>query len=231
MADKGTAFFLPFSKIVSIKVISIFFDFVLAAAIYKIVRLKYGSLVSWSAFFAALFAPTVMLNSALWAQCDVIFASFVLGSIYFLMTGKSYAASFAFAIALSFKLQAMFFLPVLFILWLKREVPLLSFLLVPATILASFVPSMVVGRPFAELAKVYLAQAETWRRLTLGAPNLYQWFSPEYCDYLYLAGISFTAALFLALSYAVYASRVGNNTRRGGKTLPGLCTAGRLFPA
>ncbi len=199
--------FLPFSKIVSIKLISIFFDFTLAGVMYMIVRLKYRALVAWGAFLVTIFAPTVLLNSAMWGQCDAILGTFILLSVYCLMTGRSFWAVLAFSVALSFKLQAIFFLPVLFIFWLKRKVSLVTFLLVPATIFVSFLPSMLVGRPFDELASVYLNQAELYNRLYAGAPNLYRWFTNDYFDYFYLTGLSVTAALFLALSYAVYRNK------------------------
>ena len=65
----------------------------------------------------ALFAPSVVINSGAWAQCDSIYAAFCLGSLYFLLRAKPWWASIFFAIALSFKLQAMFFLPVLLIVF------------------------------------------------------------------------------------------------------------------
>jgi Gpi18-like mannosyltransferase len=198
--------FLPFSKIVSIKLVSILFDFLMAGVVYMIVRIKYSAVIAWGAFLATVFAPTVLLNSALWAQCDAILTTFILLSVYFLMRGQSFWAVLAFAIGFSIKFQAVFFLPVLFIFWLRRKIPTLTFLLIPAVVLITFIPSLIVGRPFRELALVYFNQAELYRRLFMGAPNLYQWFSNDYFDYLYLTGLSVTVALFLALSYAVYRS-------------------------
>jgi Gpi18-like mannosyltransferase len=141
-----------------------------------IVRLKYENRVVWvSSFFAALFAPTVFVNSALWGQSDATYASMLVASIYFAIQRRPNLSLFFFSIALSFKLQAVFLFPLFIVLFLKRRVPIYSFLIIPATYMVSLLPAWLAGRPLVELLMTYPAQAGAWPTLTLNAPNLYQW--------------------------------------------------------
>ena len=75
-----------------------------------------------------------MLNSAAWGQCDSIYAAFCLGSLYFLLRGRTWWACVFFGLALSFKLQAIFFLPALLIVLVVNRQRLLALLAVPADV-------------------------------------------------------------------------------------------------
>ena len=90
-----------------IKIVSVFFDFLLAYFMMKIVALKTSSInMHILAFLLTLAIPTVLINSAMWGQCDSIYTAFVVGSFYFCLTGKSKSAYAFMALAVSFKLQA-----------------------------------------------------------------------------------------------------------------------------
>jgi Gpi18-like mannosyltransferase len=92
-----------------------------------IVRLKYEHKAVWiSSFFAALYTPTVVFNSALWGQCDATYASMLVAAIYFAIQRRPNLSVLFFAVALAFKLQAIFLFPLFIILLLKRYVPLYS---------------------------------------------------------------------------------------------------------
>jgi Gpi18-like mannosyltransferase len=168
--------YLPLPKLYAIKLVSVSFDLLLVLFVLMIVRLKYENKVVWiSSFFVALFAPTVFINSALWGQSDVIYTSMLVASIYFAIRRRPNLSLFFFSVALSFKLQAVFLFPLFIVLLLKRRVPIYSFLIIPATYMASILPAWLVGRPLIELLMTYPAQAGWTPYLTLNAPNLYQW--------------------------------------------------------
>src|SRR5689334_2967848 len=111
------ATYLPVPELIAIKIISVIFDLVLGLFTYLIISLKYPR--SYAAIIGALvvlFAPTIFINSAAWGQCDAIYTSFCLGSLYFILKGRPGWACVFFGIAFAFKLQAIFFFPVLLIL-------------------------------------------------------------------------------------------------------------------
>ena len=207
------ATYLPMPKLYAIKSFSLLADFALALVVLLIVRLKYDRRPVWLAAFAAvLFAPTIFFNSALWGQCDAIYATFLLAALYCLLRHWAGRALLFFSIAFAFKLQALFLLPLFFVLWAKGELPLKYFLLLPAVYVTLCLPALLAGRPFYDLLTIYLAQTNTYPRLTSSAPNLYQWLPDN--TVFGRAGLIFAVTLVGFLCYACLKSEA-----RWGKNL------------
>jgi Gpi18-like mannosyltransferase len=110
-------------KILAIKLFAMSVDFICAFFTYKIVKLKYpvGKMANW-AFLAVILSPTVIYNSSLWGQCDVIYTTGLIACVYFLSIHKQVPALISFGVALSFKLQAMFLAPLLLTLLVKKRI-------------------------------------------------------------------------------------------------------------
>ena len=209
----GTGVLLGPSPVVAVKLISIFFDFICAFWVYKIVQLKYpGTRHAAVAGLLTLFAPTLVLNSAYWGQCDVIYTSWLLACLYFLLRQKEAAAFTAFGVAFAFKLQAIFFAPLLALLWLKGAVNWKSFFIIPLVYLAAITPAWLIGRPLDELLLVYLEQGGYFRELNKGAPNLYLWISNDYYDTVLPLGIAWTALVVGGVLAFARSSRAPINT-------------------
>ncbi|MFH1676562.1 MAG: hypothetical protein ABIC40_06010 [bacterium] len=170
------ATWLPVPKLYALKLMSIIFDFVLAAFAYRAVKFKYP-VGAWaaSAFAIVFLLPTVMIDSAVWAQCDSIYVSFLLGCVYYLMKKKPIEAMIVFGLAFSFKLQAIFLLPMLLALLIKGELRISRFLIFPLIYILTIVPNVFAGKPFVDLLFFYQNQAESHTTLVLNAPNIYQW--------------------------------------------------------
>lgn len=172
---------LPVEKLYAIKLIAIPFDFLLASIVLLITCLKYqNKTIRMLAFFAAVFAPTVIFNSALWAQSDAMYTSFLLAAVYYLIRKKPVAAFACFSVALSFKTQAIFLAPLFLILYLKNRVPAWVVVLFPAIYFLFVIPSWIAGRPLWDLLTMHWQQAETFKQLTMNAPNFYQWLPDDY---------------------------------------------------
>lgn len=146
----------------AIKSISVLFDGLLSLLTYLILRRQRApSLVPLCGAALMLFAPTIVINSAAWGQCDAIYAAFCLGSLYCLLTKRPAWACVCFGIAIAFKLQAIFFLPVLCIPFLRRTFPARYLLLAPAIFLLLLAPTLLAGRSVQGLAQVYVDQVRT----------------------------------------------------------------------
>lgn len=152
--------FLPIPKLIAIKSISVLFDILLGIFTYLIIGLKYKrSIATAIGAIVVLFAPTVIINSSAWGQCDAIYTAFCLGSLYFLLKERPAWACVFFALAFSFKLQAVFFLPVLLVLLFKKRIELKHLALIPAIFLLMLVPAFIAGRDALSLLTIYTSQA------------------------------------------------------------------------
>ena len=202
-------------SLVTIKIISIAFDFVLAFFVGKCVSLRYpgSKTIPVVAALATLFAPTVVANSAMWGQADAVYTAFLAGCLYFLLAGRQAWAFTAFGLAFSFKLQAVFLAP--FFLWLlaKKAVRWRCLFPIPLVWLATLLPAWFLGRPFGDLRDglltVYPRQAVgLWysRRLAYNVPNLYLWVPRDWYDWYPLFTV-LAAALLAAIAAAVRRSR------------------------
>ena len=172
---------LPVEKLYAVKLIVIPFDFIAAFITLLIVRLKYrNKTIQMLAFFTVLFAPTVIFNSALWGQSDAMYTSFLLASVYCVLKKKPVVGFLFFSIAFSFKTQAIFLSPLFLVLYLKNRIPAWVVMLLPTTYFLFVIPTWIAGRPLMDLMTMHWQQAETFKQLTMNAPNLYQWLPENY---------------------------------------------------
>ena len=151
---------LPVDPLVGVKAISIVFDGLLAGFAYGIVR-EVRPASRWpavTAYGVTFLLPTVVLNGAWWAQCDSVYASLCLGSLFFLLRRQTALGCAFFGLAFAFKLQAVFFAPALLVLVLVDRQRLRGLVLAPVTFLAALVPAWVAGRGLVSQLMVYPTQ-------------------------------------------------------------------------
>lgn len=95
-----------------------------------------------------LYLPIVLMNSAVWGQCDFTYTSFLVLCIVFLIKEKYVPAFLCYGVAFSFKLQAIFLLPILILLYfLTRKFSFTHFLIVPGTMLVCGLPGIIARWP------------------------------------------------------------------------------------
>ena len=201
--------YLPWlSDLVAIKAISIVFDFLLAFFVGKCVGLRYPESKTKPvlAALAALFAPPVIMNSAMWGQADSIYTAFLAGCLYYLLAGRRVAAFVAFGFAVSVKLQAVFLAPLFLWLLVKKAVDWRAFFATPVVWFSLLLPAWFLGRPLLDLLLIYLNQAGRATRLTMQAPNLYMWLPVSWYD-AYPLFTALAAAVVVAAALAVHSSR------------------------
>ena len=143
-----------------IKLLSVFFDVVLAYASMKLVsRFKANRFARLGSFFAILFLPTVILNGALWGQCDSIYVALALLGIYLALDDRPVLSMVCMALSFGFKLQAVFIMPVYAVLWMYGKFNWKHFLVFPLTYVLLVLPAVLFGRPFMETLTLYFSQA------------------------------------------------------------------------
>jgi Gpi18-like mannosyltransferase len=202
--------FPDMDKVLAIKIPSLITDFICAYFVYLLVKLRYPAKpFAMIAGLIFLFIPTVVLNSAFWGQADVLFTAPLLISIYFLMTKKNSLAFIAFGISLAFKLQALFLMPLLIGLLLRKEVSWKHFLLIPLVLFIAIIPAWIAGRPLLELLGVYIYQTQQYQLLEMTAATVYTWmpdtgFTQRYFTF---TGVVFAAALSFIFAVLIYKSK------------------------
>ena len=199
--------YFDISELYLIKLLSVLFDVLLAWACMKLLGLYTGSRAKLlGVFLAVLFLPTVVINGAYWAQCDSIYAFFGINALYLGLRGRGCASMVSLAACLAFKLQAVFIIPVFFILLLAKKLRWRQLLVFPAAYIVFMLPALLAGRPFVETMTLYFAQAGTvGDAMNYNAPSLtsmFQWSGNTESWSTLLIAAAF--ALVLA-SYAVAA--------------------------
>lgn len=197
-----------FNTLILMKMVSVFFDFVAAIAVGFIVyEMTDKKQSGYMAYAVMLFVPTIVANGAMWAQCDIIFTSFVMLSLLFMLKDKPRASLIFYGIAFAFKLQTLFIAPLYLLLWVKKKMKIQHFLWLPIMYFIGIIPSWIAGKNLWELLTVYLFQANGEMdiyKLSHKFPNVYQIigtdsFLREYAD----AGIYFTLAVLMVLMYYI----------------------------
>ncbi len=176
-------------RVTAIKLLPILFDFISTFFVYKIVRIKYprGNLPYWAAglFFAL---PTIFINSAQWGQMDALYTTFLIISLFFFLKEKPLQGMLAFALSFSIKFQAIFFVPFLVVLLLKKKVRWWQFLLVPAVYVVSCIPAVLLGSSWLDVLTIYLRQTTLFSQLSVNAPNLYIFMPWEVAELALMIG-------------------------------------------
>ena len=144
----------------------------------------------------------------MWAQADATYTSLLLLSLVALIYQRNALGFIFFGLAISFKLQAIFLLPLLGVVYLRRRFSALYFLILPLTYLVIAAPALLAGMPPEAAFSTYGDQFVQNRNLTAGAPTIYQWIPNEHHDMFVSFGIAVALAAGLGLvSMAVLSKR------------------------
>lgn len=201
---------IPIKPLYAYKLFSCFFDFALAIVVALIVddkpcaklvdRIRSECFIL--TYSAIVLCPLVFFNSALWGQCDAIWLFFVFASFYAFTKGKYPEMFILYGLALSFKLQAVFVLPFLLILYLKeKKYSIINFLIVPVMLIITALPGIIMGRSVIDPFRIYLNQTGTYDAVSMNYNSFWncivrEWAGKNnnYSEFKAVA-VLFTAAL------------------------------------
>lgn len=180
-----------------IKGLAIIMDLVLAFVTAAFLSQGHSRQAFISVFAIVLMIPTVITNSGVWGQCDNFYTTFLIAALYFSMKDinkklgkigkvdiflKTEDVVMLFVgLSFSFKLQTVFLLPVLVILFLKKRWRLTALLWVPFVYGVTILPSLLAGRGLKDMLTIYFRQTGDFSELTLAYPNIYDlWQNEEF---------------------------------------------------
>lgn len=205
--------YLPIKDLYLIKFLSFIFDFIMAIAGYYLISYFKKddinkNLYSLIVFAGILLMPTVILNSSRWVQCDSVYTAFLFISLYFMLKEKYNLSFIFFGVAITFKLQAIFLLPAIGIIYLKnRDFSFAKFFWVPLVNFIIYIPAIIIGKPISSIFDAYISQTGKYAyKTTLGYPNIYYFFSLDRVD-LIKPGIIFTMLLLFLLMVFVLCTK------------------------
>ena len=202
--------YIPIDPVIQYKALSVIFDYSLALAVGLIIyEIKdKNRVLAVIAGLIVLFSPLVMVNSSVWGQCDSIYTSFAAWSLYFFVKKKYPLTFIMYALAFSFKLQAVFLLPFFLFAYLrKKEFSILHFFIIPLVMEIVCIPAMIMGRGFKAAFSVYYYQTDSCDKMFFNYPSFWSLFSDlkdvnlsrEYIGNLKIAAIIMTFIVLLTI--------------------------------
>lgn len=158
-----------------IKLLSIFFDVILAFGMLKLSSVFTESKAKRLAvFLIIMLLPTVVLNGAMWGQCDSIYVAFAVLSLWAVLSGKGKLSMVFLALSFGFKLQAVFIIPVFLVMLFAKRIKFRDYFIFPLSYLLLISPAVIAGRPFKEAFLLYFDQATTvGSGLNYNSPSLF----------------------------------------------------------
>ncbi len=199
---------LPFPDLYGIKLFSILFDFLLAWGAFRLVRcLTPEKQPPLWAFSALLLLPPVILNGSCWGQCDSVWAALCVLALARALEDRPWPSLILLGLAFSFKLQAIFILPLWLPLWVSGKVKFRHLWAFPAAFFAAISPALLLGKPLKDILRVYIGQTTDsigWGTLNYNSPSVFTLapYGTEYPPYASKVAIAL-AFLFMAAVLAL----------------------------
>ncbi len=164
--------FMP--SLFSFKILSILFDVLLASTVYLIVKKQIGGGQAIIGFCLVWLSPLVILNSAVWAQCDSIYSTFAILALYMLSKKKYKTSMCLLGVAFGFKLQTIFILPLfLFVYFTSKDFSITNFILIPISMVVISFPALFWNRSIFEVFSTYLNQSNTYQVISKNYPSFW----------------------------------------------------------
>lgn len=169
--------YLPFPDLYGIKLFSILFDILLAWGGLRLAKcLTHDSQTPFLCFSVLLLLPTIILNGSCWGQCDSVWAALCLLALAEGLSHRPVLSLSLLALAFSFKLQAIFLIPLWCALWFTKHLKFRHFWVFPAVFTLTMLPAFLSGKPITDILRVYLDQAGSsvaWQTVNYNSPSIF----------------------------------------------------------
>ena len=199
--------YLPIRDLYLIKLLSVFFDVLLAWSCAMLL-----GRVTWSAgrrlgcYFAVLFLPTVFLNGAVWGQCDGVYVALAVLGIWCALADKPVWSMLCITLSFGFKLQAVFVMPLWAVFWMQGKINWKHLLIFPAAYVLLVLPAVLLGRPFLDTITLYFNQTGSiGSGLNYNSPSVFAIFwqirEPEPASTIAIAAAALYMVNLLAVAW------------------------------
>lgn len=199
--------YIPINELYLFKMISIVFDFILAISVGLLVNQLVGTKGIISSQFCIVYAtvlllPTVFMNSAVWAQCDVIYTVFTIQCIYFLLKEKYNVSFVLLGIAFAFKIQTIFILPFILVYYVcTRRFRITKLLISIFSFWIMSLPGFLFGRSLLSPFQWLVGLTGDDKAMQCGMPNIWNIITVDYEYFSTYAIILTMVVLGISLIY------------------------------
>ena len=155
---------LNLNPLYSIKYLTYLFSLLLAFIIEKIISNIRKEDFNYLRFILVLIIPSVLIEYSAWGQCDAIYTSFALISLYFALNKKSKLSFMFIGLSFATKLQFLFIVPILFVMLIVKDESGEHYLkwkdiwIAPLMYAVNLIP-VFAGRSVIDLLSVYISQS------------------------------------------------------------------------
>ena len=144
--------------------------------------------------------PLILFNAAAWGQTDCYYVLFSLLAVWLMMQEQPVWALCALGISCSWKLQGVFLVPWVILMYLcgRKTFSFLWLLLIPAIMALTSLPMGIMQMNPLQIFKTFSARTGEWKKLTLNYPNLYALLEEgeEGYSLFAMAGVGLLGAVF-----------------------------------
>jgi Gpi18-like mannosyltransferase len=161
-----------------------------------------------------LIVPTVVLNAALLAQCDALWAGACVFAVAAMTRGRTVGSLLWCGVAIALKAQAAFIAPFIIGALIGRRVPLWQWMIPAAAFAGCMLPALLLGWPALDIAMTYAHQASTfhWPGRLANPWIVATIFAPETAKGLY--GVGYALAVIGALAIIRVTAKSIHDPRR-----------------
>jgi Gpi18-like mannosyltransferase len=194
-------------EVTAIKLLSVAGTLWLAFAVHRLLQASGAPTRPRDAALLIL-VPSVMANAAMLGQADAWWTATCAMALAEAARRRPVPMLVWCGIAAAFKAQAAFFAPFALAWLISERVPLKLWPIPAGAYLALLLPAWLAGWPAADLATIYLRQAETNHAISLNAPNIWmlaEGFAP--IDSTLAIAAAFAAAALAAAGYVILLAR------------------------
>jgi len=198
--------YLPLNDLYLIKLLSIAFDVVLAFGMMKITGLFTRSAPRrLAAYLITLLLPTVIINGAMWGQCDSIYTAFAVLAFWLILSDRPKLSMVCMALSFGFKLQAVFLMPIFLVMLFAKKIKIHHYFIFPLTYIVLIIPAVLFGRPFIKTLTLYFNQAHSiGTGLNYNSPSIFAMVSGDVSTAA-LSAVGVAAAFLFVIAILVWA--------------------------
>ncbi len=204
--------YIPIKPLYAYKILSCVFDYVLGytvgIVVYRLTGSRFKRLIS---FFLVIFSPIVIINSACWGQCDSIYVSFCILTLLSIIDNKEYMPFIYYGLAMAFKLQAIFLLPFMLIIWWRsHKYTVAHYFIIPITMVVVCLPNVIIGhRNIKEIVGIYMEQTGKYKRIAMNYPSFWNILVAQAEDDLFnfLKKVAVIFTIFVLIMIVIYVEK------------------------